>query len=152
MRTFTLARASQFTERVQDVVGLCMNPPQHALVLAVDGKPQIQALERTQPGLPLAKDQPATHTHDDTRHGTTMLFAALKLLDGTVLGPCAARHQPQEFLRFLNAVEAAVSVGEVAHVILDNDATHKHPKSLRPRRRYGMHRCCGAKARSTSIT
>lgn len=128
VRTFKLSRDPQFAERVQDVVRLHMNPPQHALVLSVDEKSQIQALERIQPGLPMAEDQPATHTHDYTRHGTTTLFAALNVLDGTVLGQCAARHRHQEFPRFLNAVEAAVPVGKVVQVILDNYATHKHPK------------------------
>ncbi|WP_425514413.1 IS630 family transposase [Azospirillum soli] len=109
-------------------VGLYMDPPQHALVLAVDDKSQIQALERTQPGRPLTTGQPATHTHDYTRHGTTTLFAALTVLGGTVLGQCAARHRHQEFIRFLNVVETAVSIGKVVHVILDNDATHKRPK------------------------
>lgn len=128
VRTFKLSRDPQFAERVQDIVGLYMDPPQHALVLSVDEKSQIQALERTQPGMPLAEGQPATHTHDYTRHGTTTLFAALNVLDGTVLGQCAARHRHQEFLRFLNTVEAAVPIGKVVHVILDNYATHKHPK------------------------
>ncbi len=128
VRTFKLSRDPKFAEKVQDVVGLYMNPPQHALVLSVDEKSQIQALERTQPGLPLAKGQPATQTHDYTRHGTTTLFAALNVLDSAVLGQCAARHRHQEFLHSLNAVEAAVPVGKVVHVILDNYAPHKHPK------------------------
>lgn len=127
-RTFKLSRDPQFAEKVQDVVGLYIDPPQHALVLLVDEKSQIQALERTQPGLPMTTDQPATQTHDYSRHGTTTLFAALNVLDGTVLGQCAARHRHQEFIRFLNAVEAAAPVGKGVHVILDNDATHKHPK------------------------
>src|SRR5512135_1170126 len=128
VRTFKLSRDPKFAERVQDVVGLYMDPPQHALVLSVDEKSQIQALERTQTGLPMATNQPATQTHDYTRHGTTTLFAALNVLDGTVLGQCAARHRHQEFIRFLNAIEAAVPVGKVVHVILDNYAPHKHPK------------------------
>ena len=128
VRTFKLSRDPKFVEKVQDVVGLYMDPQQPALVLSVDEKSQIQALERTQPGLPLAKGQPTTQTHDYTRHGTTTLFAALNVPDGTVLGQCAARHRHQEFIRLLNAVEAAVPVGKVVHVILDNYATHKHPK------------------------
>jgi len=128
VRTFTLSRDPQFAEKVQDVVGLYIDPPQPALVLSVDETSQIQALERPQPGLPMAKGQPATHPHDDIGHGTTTLFVALNVLDGTVLGQCAARHRHQEFIRFLNAVEAAVPVGKVVHVILDNDATPKHPK------------------------
>jgi transposase len=127
-RTFKLSRDPKFAEKVQDVVGLYINPPQHALVLSVDEKSQIQALERTQPGLAMAKGQPAPQTHDYRRHGTTTLFAALNVLDGTILGHCAARHRHQEFLRFLNTIEAAVPVGKVGHVILDNDATPKHPK------------------------
>ena len=128
VRTFKLSRDPKFAEKVQDVVGLDLDPPQHALVLSVDEKSPIQALEHTQPKLPMAANQPAPQTHDYTRHGTTTLFAALNVLDGTVLGRCAARHRHQEFIRFLNAIEAAVPVGKLVHVILDNDAPHKHPK------------------------
>jgi transposase len=99
-------------------------------VLSVDEKSQIQALERTQPGLPLEEGRTATATHDYVRHGTTTLFAALNVLDGTVLGRCMQRHRHQEFLRFLNAVEAAVPAGKLVHAILDNYATHKHLKVL----------------------
>ncbi len=98
------------------------------LVLSVDEKSQIQALDRTQPGLPMKAGQPATMTHDYIRHGTTTLFAALNVLDGTVLGRCMQRHRHQEFIRFLNAVEAAVPAGKLIHVVLDNYAAHKHPK------------------------
>ena len=98
------------------------------MVLSVDEKSQIQALDRTQPGLPMKEGRPATMTHDYVRHGTTTLFAALNVLDGTVLGRCMQRHRHQEFIRFLNAVEAAVPAGKLIHAILDNYAAHKHPK------------------------
>lgn len=97
-------------------------------MLSVDEKSQIQALDRTQPGLPMKKGRAGTMTHDYKRHGTTTLFAALDVLEGTVIGRCMQRHRHQEFIRFLNAVEAEVPVGKVIHVILDNYATHKHPK------------------------
>src|SRR5918997_1266779 len=99
-------------------------------VLSVDEKSQIQALERTQPGLPMREGRPATATHDYERHGTTTLFAALNVLDGTVLGRCMQRHRHQEFIRFLNAVQAAVPAGKLVHAIMDNYGTHKHPKVL----------------------
>lgn len=109
-------------------MGLYMDPPAHAVVLSLDEKSQIQALERTRPDLPLAPGYPAAQTHDYTRHGTTTLFAALDVLHGTVIGRCMQRHRHGEFIRFLNAVEAAVPAGKVIHAILDNYATHKHPK------------------------
>src|ERR687890_2580098 len=130
VKTFKLSTDKRFVEKVQDVVGLYLDPPDKALVLAVDEKSQIQALDRTQPGLPLKPGRAATMTYDYERHGTTTLFAALNVLEGTVLGRCMQRHRHQEFIRFLNAIEAAVPVGRVVHVILDNDATHKHPKVL----------------------
>jgi hypothetical protein len=105
-----------------------MAPPRHAVVLSVDEKSQIQALDRTQPGLPLKPGKAGTMTHDYIRHGTTTLFAALNVLDGTVLGRCMARHRHQEFLRFLNTVDAAVPAGKLVHCILDNYGSHKHPK------------------------
>ena len=100
----------------------------HAMVFSVDEKSQIQALDRTQPGLPLKNGRCATMTHDYKRHGTTTLFAALDVLKGKVIGRCMQRHRHQEFIRFLNGIEATVPVGKVVHVILDNYATHKHPK------------------------
>ena len=112
----------------KDVVGLYIDPPAHAVVLSVDEKTQIQALDRTQPGLPMKKGRAGTMTHDYKRHGTTTLFAALDVLEGKVLGRCMQRHRHQEFVRFLNAIERDVQVGEFVHVILDNYATHKHPK------------------------
>jgi len=128
VHTFKLSTDPAFVTKLRDVVGLYMHPPAHAIVLSVDEKSQIQALERTQLGLPTKKGRPATATHDYVRHGTTTLFAALNVLDGTVLGRCMQRHRHQEFLRFLNAVEAAVPAGKLVHAILDNYGTHKHPK------------------------
>jgi transposase len=130
VRTFKLSRDPEFVPKLRDVVGLYMHPPAHAIVLSVDEKSQIQALERTQPGLPMTEGRPATATHDYERHGTTTLFAALNVLDGTVLGRCMQRHRHQEFILFLNAVEAAVPAGKIVHAVLDNYGTHKHPKVL----------------------
>jgi transposase len=130
VRTFKLSKDPAFVSKLHDVVGLYMHPPAHAIVLSVDEKSQIQALERTQPGLPMKEGQCGTMTHDYERHGTTTLFAALNVLDGTVLGRCMQRHRHQEFLRFLNAIEAAVPAGKLVHAILDNYGTHKHPKVL----------------------
>lgn len=128
LRTFKMSKDPAFAEKVEDVVGLYMAPPCHAVVLSIDEKSQIQALDRTQPGLPLKPGKCATMTHDYKRNGTTTLFAALNVLDGTVLGRCMDKHRHQEFIKFLNAVERTVSVGKVIHAILDNYATHKHPK------------------------
>jgi transposase len=130
IRTFKLSRDPLLAERLKDVVGLYVDPPAHAVVLSVDEKSQIQALERTQPGLPLKPGHPATRTHDYVRHGTTTLFAALNVLEGTVLGRCMQRHRHQEFIQFLNAIEAVVPDGRIVHVVLDNYATHKHPTVL----------------------
>jgi hypothetical protein len=120
VRTFKLSKDPEFIAKLRDIVGLYMSPPAHSLVLSVDEKSQVQALDRTQPGLPVKEGQPATMTHDYIRHGTTTLFAALNVLDGTVLGRCMQRHRHQEFIRFLNAVEATVPAGKLIHVILDN--------------------------------
>ena len=128
VRAFKLSRDPDFVPKLRDIVGLYVDPPAHAVVLSVDEKSQIQALDRTQPGLPLKKGRAGTMTHDYIRHGTTTLFAALNVLDGTVIGRNMQRHRHQEFVRFLNTIEAAVPVGKVVHVILDNYATHKHPK------------------------
>ena len=116
--------------KLKDIVGLYVDPPAHAVVLSVDEKSQIQALDRTQPGLPMKKGRAGTMTHDYKRHGTTTLFAALNVLDGSVLGRCMQRHRHQEFIRFLNAIEANVPAGKIVHVILDNYAAHKQPKVL----------------------
>jgi transposase len=128
IRTFKKSNDPAFAEKVEDIVGLYMNPPAHAVVLSIDEKSQIQALDRTQPGLPLKPGKCGTMTHDYKRHGTTTLFAALDILDGTVLGRCMQKHRHQEFIRFLNAVERAVPAGKAIHAIADNYATHKHPK------------------------
>jgi len=128
MRAFKLSRDPRFLERFTDVVGLYVDPPAHAVVLSVDEKSQIQALDRTQPGLPLKKGRAGTMTHDYKRHGTTTLFAALNVLDGSVIGRCMQRHRHQEFIRFLNTIEADIPAGKIIHVVLDNYATHKHAK------------------------
>src|ERR1700704_48598 len=128
VRTFKLSNDPKFAAKVQDVVGLYVDPPEHALVLPVDEKSQIQALDPPQPGLPMKKGRCGTMTHDYKRHGTTTLFAALDVLEGRVIGRCIARHRHQEFIRFLNAVERAVPAGKLIHAIVDNYGTHKHPK------------------------
>jgi len=128
VRQFKLSSDPDFIDKLRDVVGLYVDPPAHAIVLSVDEKSQIQALDRTQPGLPLKRGRAGTMTHDYKRHGTTTLFAALNVLDGTVIGRNMQRHRHQEFIRFLNAVNAAVPAGKAVHVILDNYAAHKHPK------------------------
>jgi transposase len=130
IRTFKLSNDPEFADKLRDIVGLYVDPPAHAVVLSVDEKSQIQALDRTQPGLPMKKGRAGTMTHDYKRHGTTTLFAALNVLDGTVIGRNMQRHRHQEFIRFLNAIEAAVPAGKVVHVILDNYAAHKQPKVL----------------------
>jgi transposase len=127
-RQFKLSNDRQFAAKVRDIVGLYVDPPAHAIVLNVDEKSQLQARDRTQPGLPIKKGRAGTMTHDYKRHGTTTLFAALDVLEGKVIGRCMQRHRHQEFIRFLNAIEAEVPVGKIVHVILDNYATHKHPK------------------------
>ena len=113
------------------MVGLYVDPPAHAIILSVDEKSQIQALDRTQPGLPMKKGRAGTLTHDYKRNGTTTLFAALNVLDGTVIGRNMQRHRHQEFIRFLNAIEAEVPPGKLIQIILDNYAVHKHPKVRR---------------------
>ena len=130
VKTFKLSKDPEFVPKLRDIVGLHLDPPAHAVVLSVDEKPQIQALDRTRPGLPVKPGRCATMTHDDERNGTTTLFAALNVLDGRVIGRCMQRHRHQEFIRFLNAVEAAVPAGKLIHAILDNYGTHKHPKVL----------------------
>jgi transposase len=130
LRSFKRSRDPDFITKLDDIVGLYMAPPRHAVVLSVDEKSQIQALDRTQPGLPIKPGKTGTMTHDYVRHGTTTLFAAMNGLDGTVIGRGMARHRHQEFLRFLNTVEAAVPAGKLVHCILDNYASHKHPKTL----------------------
>jgi len=128
LRTFKKSNDPAFAAKVEDVVGLYMSPPAHAVVVSIDEKSQIQALDRTQPGLPLKPGKCATMTHDYKRNGTTTLFAALNILDGTVIGRCMSKHTHKEFIKFLNAVERAVPAGKLIHAIADNYATHKHPK------------------------
>ena len=128
LRTFKPSRDPSFAVKRVDIVGLYVDPPAHAVVLSLDEKSQIQALDRTQPGLPIKPGRCQTMTHDYKRHGTTTLYAALSVLDGRVIGQCMQRHRHSEFIRFLNAVEAEVPAGKIVHVIVDNYATHKHPK------------------------
>src|SRR5262249_51128640 len=128
IRTFKLSNDPKFAEKLKDIVGLYVDPPAHAVVLSVDEKSQIQALDRTQPGLPMKRGRAGTMTHDYKRHGTTTLFAALNILDGTVIGHNMKRHRHQEFIRFLNTIEAQVPKRKAIHAIVDNYATHKHPK------------------------
>jgi len=128
VRTFKLSRDPHFVEKLQDVVGLYLNPPEHALVLSVDEKSQIQALDRTQPGLPMKRGRAGTMTHDYKRNGTTTLFAALNTLDGKVIGQCLPRHRHQEFLKFLRTINRQTRKELDLHLIVDNYGTHTHPK------------------------
>jgi transposase len=128
IKTFKLSRDKQFVQKLHDVVGLYLNPPDKALVLCVDEKSQIQALDRTQPGLPMKPGRCGTRTHDYKRHGTTTLFAALSMLDGTVIGDCMPRHRHQEFIRFLKKIDGETPAGLDLHLIVDNYSTHKHPR------------------------
>ena len=128
VKTFKLSNDPHFIEKLEDVVGLYLNPPEHALVFCIDEKSQIQALDRTQPGLPIKKGRAGTMTHDYKRHGTTTLFAALDILKGEVIGQCMARHRHQEFLKFLKAIDRATPQKLDIHCIADNYATHKHPR------------------------
>jgi transposase len=130
LRTFKRSNDPEFAAKVEDIVGLYMDPPAHAVVVSIDEKSQIQALDRTQPGLPLKPGKCGTMTHDYKRNGTTTLFAALNVLQGTVVGRCMPHHRHQEFVKFLSAVERAVPAGKVIHAVVDNYATHKHPKVL----------------------
>jgi hypothetical protein len=128
VKTFKLSNDPKFVAKVHDIVGLYVDPPEHALVLSVDEKSQIQALDRTQPGLPMKKGRCGTMTHDYKRHGTTTLVAALNVLEGKVIGQCMARHRHQEFIRFLNRINRETPAARELHLIVDNYATHKHPK------------------------
>ena len=127
VETFKLSRDARFLEKLTDVVGLYLNPPDQALVLCVDEKTQIQALDRTQPGLPMKKGRLGTMTHDHKRNGTTCLFAALEVLQGKVVGQCFTRHRHQEFLRFLRRIDAEFPGDIPLHLVMDNYGTHKHP-------------------------
>jgi transposase len=126
-RTFKLSNDKQFADKLEDVVGLYVNPPEKAIVFSCDEKSQIQALDRTQPGLPIKKGRCGTMTHDYKRNGTTTLFAALNTLDGTVLETCMPRHRHQEWIRFLNLIKRNAPADKEIHIICDNYATHKHP-------------------------
>jgi transposase len=126
VKTFKLSTDPRFEEKLVDVVGLYLNPPNKAVVLCMDEKSQIQALDRTQPSLPIKKGRAGTMTHDDKRHGTTTLFAALNVLTGNVIEECLTRHRHEEFLKFLRRVNRDVPKELQVHLILDNDATHKH--------------------------
>jgi transposase len=128
VRGFKVSRDPKFVEKLEDIVGLYMSPPEHALVLCCDEKSQVQALDRTQPGLPLKKGRAATMTHDYKRNGTTTLFAALNVLDGQVIGQCQQHHTHVEWLKFLRQIDRQTPKDKTLHLIADNYATHKHPK------------------------
>ena len=128
VRTFKVSNDPRFVEKLEDIVGLYLEAPEHALVLCCDEKSQVQALDRTQPGLPLKKGRAGTMTHDYVRHGTTTLFAALNVADGTVIGQCQSRHRHQEWLAFLKLIDQQTPPDRELHLILDNYATHKHAK------------------------
>jgi transposase len=142
VKTFKLSRDPQFVAKLHDIVGLYLNPPDKGLVWCVDEKSQIQALDRTQPGLPMKKGRCGTMTHDYKRHGTTTLFAALSLLEGVVIGDCMPRHRHQEFIRFLKRIDAETTPYLDLHLIVDNYGTHKHPRVktwLRRHPRFHLH-------------
>jgi len=126
VRTFKLSRDPRFEDKLLDIVGLYLNPPEHALVLSCDEKSQIQALDRTQPGLPMKKGRAGTRTHDYKRNGTTTLFAALNTLDGKVISMCQDRHRHQEWLKFLRLIDRTTPKHLKLHLVVDNYATHKH--------------------------
>lgn len=142
VESFKFSNDPEFAFKVRDIVGLYLNPPDKAVVLSVDEKSQIQALDRTQPILPLRPGLPERQTHDYERHGTTTLFAALNVLEGTIIGECQPRHRHQEFLWFLDRIDQAVEPDLAIHLVLDNYGTHKHPevkKWLAARPRYRVH-------------
>src|ERR1700724_3771000 len=142
IRTFKLSKDPEFVEKLRDIVGLYVDPPAHAVVLSVDEKSQIQALDRTQPGLPMKKGRAGTMTHDYKRNGTTTLFAALNMLDGKVIGTCMPRHRHREFLRFLKLIDQQIAEGLDLHLIVDNYATHKTPavkRWLKAHPRFHLH-------------
>jgi len=126
--TFKLSNDPWFTEKVRDITGLYLNPPDRAIVLSVDEKSQVQALDRTQPLLPLAPGQPERKTHDYVRHGTTSLFAALDVATGKIIGQCYRKHRQLEFLKFLNTIDDKMPNDRAIHIIVDNYATHKTPR------------------------
>ena len=139
---FKISRDPHFAERLEDVVGLYLNPPEQAIVFSVDEKSQIQALDRTQPGLPMKKGRAGTMTHDYKRHGTTTLFAALNTLTGEVLSQCRPRHTHKDWLAFLRLIDSRTSADQQIHIIADNYSPHKHPKVtnwLKRHKRFHMH-------------
>jgi transposase len=142
LKTFKVSNDPHFAEKLVDVVGLYLNPPEHAIVLCVDEKSQIQALDRTQKGLPIHPGRLGTMTHDYKRHGTTTLFAALNVAEGIVIDACMSRHRHQEWIKFLKHIDAATDPKAQLHLVADNYATHKHPKVrrwLRRHPRFHMH-------------
>jgi transposase len=142
VETFKVSKDPRFAEKLEAIVALYMNPPEHALVLCCDEKSQIQALDRTQPGLPLKRGRAGTMTHDYKRNGTATLFAALNTLDGKVISLCQERHRHQEWLRFLRLVNDATPEHKQLHLIVDNYATHKHPavqRWLKRHKRFHLH-------------
>jgi transposase len=142
IKTFKLSNDKHFIEKLNDVVGLYLSPPEHAIVLSCDEKSQIQALDRTQPGLPLKKGRCGTMTHDYKRNGTTTLFAALNTLNGKVIGTCMQRHRHQEWIKFLRLIDKCTPPDKHVHLIADNYSTHKHPKVqawLARHRRFTVH-------------
>src|SRR5215469_4040731 len=142
VESFKFSNDPHFARKVRDIVGLYLNPPDKAMVLSVDEKSQIQALDRTQPILPLRPGVPVRQRHDYQRHGTTTLFAALNVLEGTVIGECQPRHRHQEFLQFLERIDQSIDAELDIHLVLDNYGTHKHPevkKWLDARPRYHVH-------------
>ena len=142
IRTFKLSKDPKFEEKLVDVVGLYLDPPEKALVLCVDEKSQIQALDRTQPGLPMKKGRCGTMTHDYKRNGTTALFAALEVATGKIISSCKSRHRHQEFLSFLKQIERQTPQDVELHLVLDNYGTHKHPKVkewLAEHKRFHLH-------------
>jgi len=141
-KTFKVSRDKKFAEKVIDVVGLYLNPPEQALVLCADEKTSVQALDRTQPGLPLVKGRLGTMTHDYKRNGTTTLFAALEMTEGSVIGTCMDRHRHQEWIKFLKLIDLKTSPALELHLIVDNYCTHKHPRVkawLKRHPRFHMH-------------
>jgi transposase len=142
VRGFKISRDPKFVEKLEDIVGLYMSPPEHAIVLCCDEKSQVQALDRTQPGLPMKKGRAQTMTHDYKRNGTTTLFAALNVLDGQVIGQCQQRHTHAEWLKFLRKIDRETPKDKTLHLIADNYATHKHPvvqEWLKKHPRFNMH-------------
>jgi transposase len=136
VKTFKLSNDKRFEEKLEDIVGLYLSPPEHAIVLSCDEKSQIQALDRTQPGLPLKKGRCQTMTHDYKRNGTTSLFAALDIANGEVIGTCMSKHRHQEWIKFLNLIDRSTPKGKEIHLICDNYATHKHAKVLAWQKRH----------------